>query len=121
MHPLATRKHKLAVWNHACSKRCVARLHAAAGKIALATYKLSPLPDLAEAPSASAHIQMRLNRLWDLLQLPLPCRLDSVLAFTSKDRACTFEHALTVSLHLSRKQQCWCSCRFSMADRPLAG
>jgi hypothetical protein len=42
--------------------------------------------------------QARLERLWEVLELPLIQRLDSVLVFTNQERACHFEHALLVSL-----------------------
>lgn len=72
--------------------------------VAMATQDMSKqlraLPALPEAPNASLYLMARLERVWDMLAMPLTSRLDMVLHFTQRERALTFEKAMDVSAWL---------------------
>lgn len=70
------------------------KIDAACAPAALATLYLPTLPNLPPAPSASLHIQARLERVWNALLVPLTMRLDTVLVYTHRDRAGQLEQAL---------------------------
>ncbi len=56
---------------------------------------MQPLPPLpAGDMDAGGWVRGRLERVWGVLQMPPPMRLDMVLHFTRADRAMTFAHSL---------------------------
>uniref|UniRef100_A0A7S3VI76 Uncharacterized protein n=2 Tax=Dunaliella tertiolecta TaxID=3047 RepID=A0A7S3VI76_DUNTE len=58
--------------------------------------QMPALPTIPTMPSVPLHVQARLERVWNLLHLPLPLRLDAVLEYTKHSRLLQFEQALKV-------------------------